>query len=342
MIGAFAKAGIEATFQKIGLATKDLGNDDTVIVSWGSKASFGRVDSKRVLLTLPNISDTANITHKQFTTLVGYAVHEYGHLRHTQLAPWESAISGHGDAVLLSRLINGLEDPRIEQAVINDRICQNARELFESLAIEVLLNDYEGGDYVEPDDVNNISFQCAIEGRRRNGYLIPAPPVYQRSIYGKAIDLAIDEARRCTNTAEIVDVALKLYAAIKNQQQQQQQQKQQKQQQQQQQQQQQDDQGGQQQGDQQDDQGDQSQDKQQGQSDDQGDQRQDQQGNQPGDQPGDRQADQQGQPTKDGGAGRGEGKPIDPSDAIFGSFAEVSSGRAIPAIQVFRKRIEWR
>lgn len=215
MLGLNAKKGIEATFEKVILAA---GLPPRFIqVRWGGNGAGVINNINGITLILPSISDTADINKGQFSNLVGYAVHEYGHVKYTDSYAWKSAVDAAGkDGHLLHRLINGLEDPRIEQCVITSGHCANARVLFESLLSSILLKDYDGGDYVDPNDVSNIAFQLAVEGRRLNGYSIPCPPVYQRSKYRRAIERALDAGKECTSTAQIVEVAIKLLAAIKD------------------------------------------------------------------------------------------------------------------------------
>ena len=216
MLGLNAKKGIEATFEKVILAA---GLPARFIkVRWGGNGA-GVINDKYqgTILTLPSISDTADINKGQFSNLVGYAVHEYGHVRYTQSPDWDAAVKAAGnDGHLLHRLINGLEDPRIEQCIITSGHCANAKVLFESLLSSILLKDYDGGDYVDPNDVSNIAFQLAVEGRRLNGYSIPCPPVYQRSKYRRAIEVALRKGKSCGSTLEIIDVARELLAAIKD------------------------------------------------------------------------------------------------------------------------------
>jgi hypothetical protein len=225
MLGLNAKRGIEATFEKVILAA---GLPPRFIkVRWGGNGAGVINDTYQgTILILPGIGDTAEINKGQFSNLVGYAIHEYGHVRYTQSSDWTDAVNAAGkDGKLLHRLINGLEDPRIEQCIITSGHCANARVLFESLLSSVLLKDYAGGDYVEPNDVGNIAFQLAVEGRRLNGYSIPCPPVYQRSKYRRAIEQALKKGNACTSTSQIIDVARELLAAIRDQQSQDDQQK---------------------------------------------------------------------------------------------------------------------
>lgn len=217
MQGLNAKRGIEATFEKVILAA---GLPARFIkVRWGGNGAGVINDNvSGTILILPSVSDTAEISKVQFSNLVGYAIHEYGHVRYTHSSDWKAAVDAAGkDGYLLHRLINGLEDPRIEQCVIKSGHCANARVLFESLLSSVLLKDYDGGDYVDPNDVGNIAFQLAVEGRRLNGYSIPCSPVYQRSKYRRAIERALQQGKSCNSTAEIIDVARELLAAIKDQ-----------------------------------------------------------------------------------------------------------------------------
>jgi hypothetical protein len=129
------------------------------------------------------------------------ALHELGHAWFTDNTPWEK----HHDNPTLCRLINGLEDPRIERMVIESGIAANAGPLFENL-----INEMMGGTYCEPDDFGNIAFQLAVEGRRMNGYRIAVPPVISQSRYRVPMQWALDEAHKAQSTIEIVKIAEEL------------------------------------------------------------------------------------------------------------------------------------
>ena len=326
MLGINAKRAIESTFERVFKSTG--GRFESVTVVWGGSTAgvkYSTYDHTCNLL-LPPIDDLAEINQQQLNQFIGYALHELGHCWFTQNAPWDAARAQGGQ--FLSNLINGLEDPRIEQAVIASGYAGNAAALFESLTNAVLTRD----GYVHPDDIRNVPFQLAIEGRRLNGYRICVPPVWEDSIYRLAIGRALADAHKATSTAEIVEIAQRLLADLQQQQQQQQQEQQQEQQQAG------DDQAGDDQaGDQSGDQGgDQSGDQAGDQAGDRGgDQSGGQSGDQAGDQSGDQSdgqaGDQQGGDQQGGEDGEGIGhsssfgdeRAVEPHDFIKSSFGEL-------------------
>lgn len=308
-IGIHAKRGIEATFEKIILASNTRRN---IRVCWSGKGA-GVVDKGiNTTLLLPAIRDDADISHSELSKLVGFAVHEFGHVLYTNAAEWNAATESAGnDRALLHRLINGLEDPRIEKKVIDSDYCANARNLFESVLSNVLLKDYKGGDYVDPDDVDNIAFQLAVEGRRRNGYSVIASPVYQRSIYADAIEHALNLLPSCNDTGDVVKVAKSLLLSIKQKQKEQEQK--------------------------------QGQDQSEGESDgsDESGDAADQSADEPGDaadQPADEPGDDE---RKDGQSSKGDQLAIEPSDAIRDSLSKVCDDFTQPSITVKRNNLVW-
>ena len=213
MLGINAKRGIEATFERVYAST---GNEfKTVRVRWDGKTAGIRPEKDgSVSLIFPPIADTAEISRVKFNDFIGYAIHELGHAWFTVGDSWDAARAEHGDYV--SGLINGLEDPRIEACVIHSGYAANSRYLFEALVNNILAESKgaEGG-YVHPDDVRNIPFQLAIEGRRLNGYHLTKPSVLQDSIYRVPIQEALKAAKKATGTARIVKIALRLHEQIK-------------------------------------------------------------------------------------------------------------------------------
>jgi hypothetical protein len=147
------------------------------------------------------VDDNKAIPKKTLPKFIGMALHELGHAWFTDNTPWDK----HKVNPTLCRLINGLEDPRIERMVIESGIAANAGPLFENL-----INEMMGGTYCKPNDFQNIAFQLAVEGRRMNGYRIALPPVYTKSRYRVPIQWALDEAHKAQSTSEIVKIAVEL------------------------------------------------------------------------------------------------------------------------------------
>ena len=206
MLGIEIKRGVEATLERVFHAT---GNHfDKLTVVWNGKTAG--VSAKKIgkgvdaNVIFPSIDETKAVDKKLFNKLIGYALHELGHVWFTTNQPWEDARDQHGSFV--SSLINGLEDPRIERCVYESNYAPNARALFENLTNAVLEKD----GYVQPDDFKNIPFMLAIEGRRLNGYSITHPSIVDQSPYAEHLSWALKSAHKARSTAKIVEIAIEL------------------------------------------------------------------------------------------------------------------------------------
>lgn len=206
MLGIEIKRGVEATLERVFHAT---GNHfDKLTVVWNGKTAG--VSAKKVgkgvdaNVIFPSIDETKAVDKKLFNKLIGYALHELGHVWFTTNQPWDDARDKHGSFV--SSLINGLEDPRIERCVYESNYAPNARALFENLTNAVLEKD----GYVQPDDFKNIPFMLAIEGRRLNGYSITHPSIVDQSPYAEHLSWALKSAHKARSTAKIVEIAIEL------------------------------------------------------------------------------------------------------------------------------------
>lgn len=208
MLGSDFKRGVTTTLERVFNASDWTFSELTF--QWcgkGASVYFNEVGPRTLLarFTFPNIDDNKVIPKKTLPKFIGMALHELGHAWFTDNTPWDK----HKVNPTLCRLINGLEDPRIERMVIESGIAANAGPLFENL-----INEMMGGTYCEPNDFQNIAFQLAVEGRRMNGYRIALPPVYTKSRYRVPIQWALDEAHKAQSTAEIVKIAVELLARL--------------------------------------------------------------------------------------------------------------------------------
>ncbi len=324
MLAINAKRGVESTLERV---FKNAGGRfDTLEFLWsGSTAGivFERLGATvKAKILFPSISETSEISRAKFNNLIGYALHELGHAWFTDNEPWDDARSQYGGFV--ANLINGLEDPRIELKVIESGYAPNSRALFEDLLNSILAKN----GYVDADDIKNVPFLLAVEGRRLNGYHIDVPSIIDDAPWSNHLHWALGEARKATNTKRITDIAIELYKRL-----------------------QQDDEGGGGKGDKPepddgDDKGDGQGDKPDGQD---GDDGQDGQGGndgqdgdeggdggQPSDKPSDKPTDKPSdKPSKGRGKGDFEGgRDPEPSDFIEGEFGEsdVESGGDVPNI----------
>lgn len=207
MLALEAKRGVEATLERI---YKSTDNDfEKLMVTWSGSTAGIRTEGNTTYIMFPGIDETKPVEQSLFNELIGYALHELGHKWFTQDRPWDQARRDHG--AFVGALINGLEDPRIEQKVINSGYAPNAQALFGFLVNQVLRKN----GYVEPDDFKNIPFMLAIEGRRLNGYDICVPSIVAKSPYAAELRWALKAAQRATDTKRIVKIAVELYERLK-------------------------------------------------------------------------------------------------------------------------------
>ena len=232
MRGISVKRGVESTLERVFNNTGR--RFDTLDFAWTGRTAGVCSKKNNGVITasviFPNIDETADVPKSVFNELIGYALHELGHVWFTDEESWDLARENHGDFV--SSLINGLEDPRIERKVIDSGYAPNSQHLFENLVNAVLTKD----GYVKPDDLQNVPFLLAIEGRRLNGYPLVFDSIVDQSPWASDLHWALTLAQRAKNTREIVRIAIELNKRLQqHQEQQQKQQQKQKQQQQQQQ-----------------------------------------------------------------------------------------------------------
>ena len=155
-------------------------------------------------IILPAMDDDLDYPEDIYRQMLGYGLHELGHLRYTDHDPWDWAVHNHGR--FLGGLINGLEDVRIEQAMIHSGADQT---LFEA-AINAALID----GYVKPDDHHNIGFALAVEGRRLNGYRLACKSILDESPWASPIWWALKKVGRASSTSEVVTIALRLHRRL--------------------------------------------------------------------------------------------------------------------------------
>jgi len=205
MLGFKLKRGVEASVERIFNSTGR--RFDQLSFGWSGKTAAVMFNTNldggtTAKIIFPNIDDNLDIHEATHHDLVGFAVHELGHVWFTENGPWDRARQEHG--AFLGSLINGLEDPRIEQCVIDSGYAPNARVLFNHVVHSVLLKN----GYVEGDDFKNIPFMLAIEGRRLRGYDIPFPSVLPSSPWREDLEWALHQPAR--DTADIVETAIVL------------------------------------------------------------------------------------------------------------------------------------
>jgi hypothetical protein len=210
MLAIHAKRGVESTLERV---FTNAGNRFGKLEFVWSGSTAGIVfergqRSVNAKIVFPAINETSEISRAKFNNLIGYALHELGHAWFTDNEPWDKARNLYGGFV--ANLINGLEDPRIELKVIQSGHAPNSRVLFEDLVNSIVAKD----GYVDADDLKNVPFLLAVEGRRLNGYQINVPSVIDDAPWAEHLHWALGQASYATNTQQIVDVAIELYKRL--------------------------------------------------------------------------------------------------------------------------------
>jgi hypothetical protein len=202
MIGINLKVGVEATLQRLNAHSKGRQFKDLKFV-WGYPTAAISESREGVKVYLPHVDESGVVPQGLLHRLVGYVCHELGHHWFTKSLAWQNVVHNAGGDKFLHGLINGLEDPRIEKAVIGSGFAGNSRNLFEGLVNHVVRAEL-------PTDFDNIPFILAVEGRRLNGYDILAKQTYQTTPWASDLEWALTEAQTATNTMTIIEIAIDL------------------------------------------------------------------------------------------------------------------------------------
>jgi hypothetical protein len=213
MLGLNVKRGVAATMERVTANAGVLFSSLQVV--WNGKGAgirFERYEGKvDATVILPSIDDLKEVSNQTFNNLIAFALHEgLGHAVFTDNGPWDSARDLHG--AFLGNLINGLEDPRIERCAIESGFAPNAKQLFENLLNSMLERD----GHAAADDIKNIPFLLAVEGRRLNGYQVNCPCVIDQSPFAADLWVALKEAQASKSTQGVVTAAIKLLNVLQD------------------------------------------------------------------------------------------------------------------------------
>lgn len=185
-----AKGAIEGALERVFRAGG--GGIEKVVVTWGRPACAQK-DLDRLEVGLPDLDHNKKYTVSELNHWIGFALHEVGHGLFTNFDA-----TGKG---FVFKLLNGMEDPAIEQALINSGIAPASKSIFEQL-----VNHMIGGEM--PTTAKNIPFTLAVEGRRLNGYKIDAAPA--QTPWAGIVDKYVRLAQKTAATSEREKLAEKL------------------------------------------------------------------------------------------------------------------------------------
>jgi Mg-chelatase subunit ChlD len=166
---------------------------------------------REAVIRMPVLPAHHRMTQPEFDDYAGFIFHEVGHPLFTDKNVWERSI-----VLGQSRLLNALEDVRIEKALISAKIAANGKAALEGLVRSL---DYKAtGDKFDANDPRNIGFILGFLGRSQNGYDIEASRLTKKiragSPVAKVLEWALPELAKCTSTQDCLDLALKVIKAL--------------------------------------------------------------------------------------------------------------------------------
>ena len=210
MLGMDVKRGVTATCERVFTASGNRFEDLKVL--WGGKTacinySKDVLGAVRATIVLPNIDESKPVPQTQFNNAIGFVLHELGHAWFTSNEPWDDAVKEHKDGKYIGSMINGLEDPRIEQCVIDSGYAPNSAPLFNALINSMIAKN----GYPKELTKQSLPFILCVEGRRLNGYTVNVLDLVSTSIYAHEINRALQLAKNAKSTREIVTISENLY-----------------------------------------------------------------------------------------------------------------------------------
>src|SRR3954469_6170644 len=124
-------------------------------------------DQYSATITMPVRAATSQMLQSEFEDWCAYVLHELGHPTHTDKATWEKAVRQR-----ISRMVNALEDVRMEQALITSGIVPNARAVLSRL-LSRKITEARAGDGWKPNARREFAWTVCVLGRAANNYAFP-------------------------------------------------------------------------------------------------------------------------------------------------------------------------
>lgn len=165
-------------------------------------------------INYPGLPDNAMLSRKEADLIAAYTLHELGHVAYT-----DNSITRIDDR-LLFQLWNGVEDARIEHAVIMSGKARGARSMFKKLISKYTTTHL--GDHFNPTSINSASFALALVCRAAygngNGFankLLSRIPAPYHGWYTKAADDVVSLPLDRSGTAGAMRIAQEFLDAWK-------------------------------------------------------------------------------------------------------------------------------
>ena len=159
-----------------------------------------------VWLCLPVLPCDGRLTRHEADTWGGYLWHEISHCVFTDRTEWERACQL---GPMVQNLTNGLEDGRIEQALIDSGVLPGAGRTLDALLVSML--DRRPGAVIDWNAPHVWPWTLAVFSRHvlRGFAHSSLPPVSSLAL---PLRNALDALRGAASTGEVVDIALSLAA----------------------------------------------------------------------------------------------------------------------------------
>lgn len=204
MLGLQAKTAAISVVERIWSASgQDINNLSVIFAGKTANVSVKPQSGRKGLIArinLPAIDESAVIEVSLFNNIIGYVLHELGHGLYT------TRVSENN---FLGKLIDALEDSRVEAKIMDSEIAGNAKALFEGLINSILKKGTPDSTLKE-----SVPDLLAIEGRRLNGLSLIVPSTIESSPFEEPIIEALNELQFAANTADVVEIATVLMKAL--------------------------------------------------------------------------------------------------------------------------------
>jgi cobalamin biosynthesis protein CobT len=170
----FAAGGLSVAF-----------NGNEAFSSWARNAAGGISG----ILNAPSLAPDAHLSRHQADLYVGYGLHEMGHMCYSDHGPFQKMNERQGTMGVA--LLKALEDPRVEQAVMQSKMAGNSRALFENLACAMYSNAITQG--YDANSINWLPLTLSLLGRDRRGQHFPESKDIRAAMNPENLSL-VDEA----------------------------------------------------------------------------------------------------------------------------------------------------
>ena len=171
-------------------------------------------DQYGIRITMPVRPATSVMTQDEFQDWVAYVLHEMGHPTFTDKAAWQEAIR-----LGVSRMVNALEDVRMERAVIGSGIVPNAKAVLSRLISRKVVEARANG--WKPNARREFGWTVCVLGRAANGYAIDAgdlgwikAQIQPGSTVETVLSWAMPALAACQSTADCVTLAERISQAL--------------------------------------------------------------------------------------------------------------------------------